>query len=38
LQYETQQTGIRPGDTQACLTGKTYDGISIEGCDRIVTK
>jgi uncharacterized delta-60 repeat protein len=38
LQYETQQTGIRPGDTQACLTGKTYNGISIEGCDRIVTK
>ncbi len=38
LHYETQQTGIRPGDTQACLTGKTYNGISIQGCDQIVTK
>jgi uncharacterized delta-60 repeat protein len=38
LQYETPQTGIRPGDTQACLTGQTYNGVSIEGCDRIVTK
>jgi uncharacterized delta-60 repeat protein len=38
LQYETPQTGIRPGDTQACLTGQTYGGVSIEGCDRIVTK
>jgi uncharacterized delta-60 repeat protein len=38
LQYETPQTGIRPGDTQACLTGQTYGGVSIEGCDQIVTK
>jgi uncharacterized delta-60 repeat protein len=38
MHYETQQTGIRPGDTQACLTGKTFNGVSIQGCDRIVTK
>ena len=38
LQYETQQTGIRSGDTQAWVTGQTYNGVSIEGCDRIVTK
>jgi uncharacterized delta-60 repeat protein len=38
LHYETQQTGIVSGDTQACLTGKTYNSISIQGCDRIVTR
>jgi uncharacterized delta-60 repeat protein len=38
LHYETQETGIRPGDTQACLTGKTYSGTSIQGCDQIVTQ
>ena len=38
LHYETEQTGIVLGDTQACLTGKTYNGILIQGCDRIVTK
>jgi len=38
LHYETQETGIAPGDTQACLTGKTTSGVAIQGCDRIVTK
>jgi uncharacterized delta-60 repeat protein len=38
LQFETQQTGIRPGDAQACLTAKTYNENSIQGCDRILTK
>jgi hypothetical protein len=38
LHFETQQTGIDPGDTQACLTGELFDGTSIEGCDSIKTK
>lgn len=36
LQFTTQQTGIRPSDTQACLTGKTKSGLAIGGCDPIV--
>lgn len=35
LQFETQETGIDPGDTTACLTGKTLAGIDIQGCDTI---
>ena len=35
LHYETQQTGIDPGDTQACLTGQTFGGIPIQGCDSV---
>ena len=38
LHYETQETGIASGDTQACLTGKTTAGVAIQGCDRIVTR
>jgi hypothetical protein len=38
LHYRTQQTGIDPGDTQACLTGETFDGTAIEGCDSVQTK
>ena len=38
LHFETQQTGIDPGDTRACLSGKLYDNTSIEGCDSIKTK
>ena len=37
LHFETQQTGIDPGDTQACLSGKTFAGVSVEGCDAITT-
>jgi hypothetical protein len=37
LHYETQETGIDRGDTQACLSGSTYGGTAIQGCDRIVT-
>jgi hypothetical protein len=33
LQFNTQQTGIRSTDTQACLTGKTKSGVPIKGCD-----
>jgi hypothetical protein len=35
--FETQQTGIDAGDTQACLNGKTVDQTLIEGCDTITT-
>jgi uncharacterized delta-60 repeat protein len=38
LHYETQETGIAPGDTEACLTGRTTAGVAIQGCDRIVTR
>jgi hypothetical protein len=34
--FETHQAGIDPGDTMACLTGKTFDGTPIEGCASIV--
>jgi len=37
LHFKTQETGIEPGDTEAALTGETYDGISIEGTDTIRT-
>jgi len=33
--YRTQETGIAVGDTGACITGNTFDGTSIEGCDNI---
>lgn len=35
LHFRTQQTGIDSGDTEACLTGETFDGQSIEGCDSV---
>lgn len=37
LHFRTQQTGIQCGDTQATLTGETYDGKSIEGVDLVNT-
>jgi hypothetical protein len=37
LHFKVGQTGIDPGDTTACLTGKTFAGLSIEGCDSIRT-
>jgi uncharacterized delta-60 repeat protein len=37
LHYEAGQTGIDPGDTPACLTGKTFGNVSITGCDSIRT-
>lgn len=36
--FNTQQTGIDAGDTQACLTGETKGGEAIQGCDTIQTK
>ncbi len=38
MHFETQEAGIDPGDTQACLTGSVLDGTSIEGCDSIKAK
>jgi hypothetical protein len=37
VQFTTPQTGIASGDTQVCLTGKTTSGLSIVGCDTILT-
>jgi len=37
LHYETQETNIVFGDTQACLTGQLTDGTFFEGCDSVRT-
>ncbi|MGZ3789690.1 MAG: hypothetical protein ACXVLQ_14265 [Bacteriovorax sp.] len=37
LHFNTQDTGIKCGDTSATLTGKTIDGKDITGTDSIVT-
>lgn len=37
LHYETGQTGIDFGDTQACLTGQTFGGQQVAGCDSVRT-
>lgn len=33
----TQQTGIAHGDIEACLTGQTFGGLPIIGCDSVRT-
>ena len=35
MHFRTQETDIQPGDTEACLTGQTYDGMPIVGCDSV---
>jgi uncharacterized delta-60 repeat protein len=38
LHYEVDETGIDPGDIRACLTGRTFAGIDVQGCDAITTR
>jgi YVTN family beta-propeller protein len=35
LHFETQDLQLQPGDTQACLSGKTSSGEAFAGCDTI---
>ena len=35
LHFRTPETGIAPGDTEASLTGQTFSGQPIAGCDTI---
>lgn len=37
LKFNTQETGIACGDTEASLTGQTIDGVQITGVDSIKT-
>jgi len=37
LHYETRRTGIDVGDTSACLTGATFAGRTVVGCDSVKT-
>jgi hypothetical protein len=35
--YRTLDTGIAPGDVEACVRGQTFDGVPFELCDEINT-
>jgi len=37
LHFAGQETSISPGDTEACLQGKTVSGEAFTGCDSIRT-
>jgi uncharacterized delta-60 repeat protein len=37
LHYDVTETGIDPGDTRACLTGRTLAGLEVHGSDAIGT-
>jgi uncharacterized delta-60 repeat protein len=38
LHFDTIETGIDAGDPRACLSGMTFDGLSVEGCDAVITR
>jgi hypothetical protein len=38
LHFDTLQTGIDAGDTQACLSALLVDGTPVSGCDSIRVK
>jgi hypothetical protein len=38
LHYAIAAAGIDPGDTSACLTGRTRAGSPIAGCDRVTVR
>lgn len=37
MHFRTQETGISAGDEEACLTGETFGGQAIWGCDSVRT-
>jgi hypothetical protein len=37
LRFRTHDAGIAVGETMACLTGETFDGMLFAGCDSIQT-
>ena len=38
LHFDTQALGLEPGDTQACLSGETYGGARVTGCDTVTVR
>ena len=36
--YRIEETDTAFGDTEACLTGETLDGVPLRGCDAIMTR
>ena len=34
--YRTQEIAVAFGDTEACVTGETFDRTPFEGCDSIL--